>query len=437
MRVEHFNRMTHGGAAIAAWRLHRALIEEGVDSWMLYDRRVGIDNQDLAGDDRVLPASWKEAPPLTRLLDYLRYRIDRTRFRFSMKSRHPGAEIYTSPRDRRSRRDSGSLPEIVHLHWISRLIDYPTFFGSLESNHPIVWTLHDMNAITGGCHFSDGCRRHEAGCGHCPVLHHPTEHDLSQRNYEIKRASIQRFNNLHVVAPSLWLAKLARSSMIFDSKTVHHIPYGVNLDDFRPLDLLKARRRLNLDPTKRYVCFGAADMRSRRKGGAFLSASLKRLPGDLGIEAIVFGSGDLGISDSHIPIHNVGQLSTSDQKRTVYSAADLFILPSLEDNLPLTGLESLACGTPIVAFGVGGIPDYVRPEVSGWTVPVTDSSLMAAKIVEGIQSTNRQMLRDSARNLIVREYSSQREAVAYQSIYQQAAETRLGSVTNSFHRRAA
>jgi glycosyltransferase involved in cell wall biosynthesis len=351
-----------------------------------------------------------------------------------MRQRPPGHEVFTSPRgsahspwppighpvcedDRRQ--------EIIHLHWISKFIDYASFFGSLPSEQPIVWTLHDMNAFTGGCHFTGGCDRYQTGCGNCPQLADQNSEDISRAFFQQKQAAIGDLN-LHVVAPSHWLLAAAQSSLMFESaRSFTHIPYGISDTDYYPMDRREARARLGIDPDVTVFCFGAMDVQSRRKGAAHLVGALEAIADIPNVEGLVFGSGELPKTASPLPaIREVGQLHGLLHQRTVYSASDVFVLPSLEDNLPLTGLEAMACGAAVVAFDVGGIPDYVQPNQTGLLAKGGDTADLGRKL--RTLATQPALAREfgaNARKSIENEYTPQREVSAYRRLYSSLTES--------------
>jgi glycosyltransferase involved in cell wall biosynthesis len=314
--------------------------------------------------------------------------------------------------------------DVIHLHWIAKFLDQPSFFGSLSPDQPVVWTLHDMHAMTGGCHFSDGCDRFTQGCGSCPQLptvRKPTDqaNDLSRQYFLAKQAAFSKVN-LHIVAPSRWLLACAKSSpLLASARSFHHVPYGISLDEYYPMDRREARARLGIDPNATLVCFGAMDVSARRKGGRHLVQALSHLADLPGVEGLVFGSGELPVGEGPMPkLHHVGPVNGLLAQRAVYGAADVFVLPSLEDNLPLTGLEAMACGTAVVGFDAGGIPDYVRPGQTGLLARTGDGDDLGGRLRELVMDPDRAAeMGRQARKLIEREYAAEREAAAYESLY--------------------
>lgn len=424
MQVSHVNTFLHGGAAVAGRRLHEELLKAGIDSRFYYSRQEGV-KEELGTTYE--PVEWSNGGLHQWLASTIGFRIHRESFKRAMRRRPQGNAVFTSPkgvansdwpppgnRSQQSRRH-----DIIHLHWISKFIDYRSFFASLPDEQPLVWTLHDMNAFTGGCHFSSGCGRFQTGCGNCPQLGLRSVNDLSQTFFEQKRAAIRGLN-LHVAAPSHWLLTAAKLSPIFETvRSFTHIPYGISTTDFYPMDRAEARARLGIDPDVTIFCFGAMDVGSRRKGAQHLIGALEAIADLPDVEALVFGSGQLPKTTKPLPfIHQVGPVRGLLQQRTVYSASDVFVLPSLEDNLPLTGLEAMACGTTVVGFDVGGIPDYVRPNQTGLLAKVGDTTDLG-RILRRLATwpTLAQVFGINARQLIETEFTAQRQVSSYQQLY--------------------
>ena len=234
MYVTHFNSLLTGGAATAARRLHEALLLQGTDSRFFYSarNRRGRETAPPLGET-YRETRWQRGSLLSTLTDRIDHLIHRRLFRHTARQRPASKEIFTSPRGgprtvyppaNLGRESSRPLDGVIHLHWIARFIDYASFFGSISPDQPIVWTLHDMNAFSGGCHFSEGCTRFETGCGGCPQLSKPSDHDLSRATFLEKKHALEGCN-LHIAAPSKWLLDQARASLMFHrAESFHHIP---------------------------------------------------------------------------------------------------------------------------------------------------------------------------------------------------------------------
>ncbi|TWT53731.1 Capsular glucan synthase [Rubripirellula amarantea] len=426
MRVTHLNSYLSGGAATAARRLHESLIQSGVNSHFFCSPEQ-VDPEQYGASYH--PTSWRKGGLLQTLNARFRFRRHRQKFKRAVRDRSAGHEIFTSPKGKPftpwppsnhpASAKQGVFEDVVHLHWIAKFIDYRSFFGSLDADQPVIWTLHDMNAFTGGCHFSAGCDHFLSGCGHCHQLSQRNSHDMSRVLFAEKLAALANVN-LNIVAPSRWLIETARSSPMFaNARSFRHIPYGIDSKVFYPMDRSEARARLGIASDATVVCFGAMDIKSIRKGGKEMLQALSMIADIPNVVGMVFGSGTLPESDLPLPpIHSVGPVAGALEQRTVFSAADIFVLPSLEDNLPLTGLESMACGTPIVGFDAGGIPDYVRPNVSGWLAKTGDAVELGEVLRRSLSDPSAcERLGHRARKMIQVEYSHLREAEAYADLY--------------------
>lgn len=415
MRVDQLCATTRGGAGGAALDLHRALRGHGVDSrlWSA-DSPAGGETTSAAGAATLPPfpaTSWRDRA--RRRLAKLRQSWQRPCELFS-----PSARLGATPFP------AATLDgELLHLHWVSRLIDHSTFFATLPANRPIVWTLHDVNPVTGGCHYPGGCRAFESSCGHCLLLRRGGPGDVSARSFAEKRLALAGvLDRLHVVAPSRWMAQLVgRSALLGRTASIQRIGYAVDTEVFSPSCRLAARRALGLPDGQVVLAFGADtfDSRNRRKGLAELVESVRRLRTRTPVAALLFGEGAIPreLSD-RLPVRALGFVAERSRLAAAYAAADLFVLPSLEDNLPLTGLEALACGTPVAAFAAGGIPDYVRHDTTGLLAPVGDCAALAAALDKLIDRPEvRRELGAAGRRLVLDEYSPARVAAEHQELY--------------------
>ena len=410
-----------GGAANAAKRLLGGLRHAGVHAELLYPPKLKrTSNVEEPGVHRLRwnVSNWD------RLTHGISYRVHRQSFKRKVRGRAAGQEIFTSPRGAPLTpwppANFESRPgDILHLHWISKFVDYESFFRSIPPSIPVVWTLHDMNPFTGGCHFTEGCHQFATGCGHCPQLPGPAENDISREFFQIKQRSLQNVN-LHVVTVSRWMMEQAKQSPIFENvRSYHRIPYGLALNEFQPMNRQASRAKLGIDPNAFVFSFGAADIQSQRKGFGLLLEALEvvaDVPDALGL---VFGGGELPKIDHPIPeLRSMGFVSSVQEMMTIHAASDLFILPSTEDNLPLTCLESLASGTPVLAFDAGGVPDMVRPGKTGWLAPNGNATALGEQLRYITEHRDELVQRGlTARQVAVDEYSQQREANAYAQLY--------------------
>ena len=383
MKIAQFNTFPYGGAATAAKRLHEQLLQRNVESnfyYRLNDKRVQLDDSFRCVEFRK-PRSgvWGT---IDKRLRRRREKIIHRLYDGHIAGRQDGLETFSM----------ADLPEptsldwaainadVVHLHWMSFFADYPSFFMSIPDSVPLVWTLHDMNAFTGGCHYSGGCERFVGGCGACPQILNEHAGDVSEFSFRSKRRALKR-KTIHVITPSQWLGDLAKQSGIWpEGTTFDTLHYGLDLDLFQPVSKQQARLELGVMGEKTLIAFGAEDINCQRKGVQHLLAALMQLDDKSAVECLMFGSGALDVLDDLPHIHQMGYVDSLERQSLIYSAADMVVVPSLEDNQPQVGLESLACGTPVVGFNAGGIPEYVRPGETGLLAEVGNSSDLSKQI---------------------------------------------------------
>lgn len=427
MRVTHLNTFDcTGGAAKAAYRLHKGLLGLGHDSRMVV--------LDKASDDPTVVAF---RPPLSGLIRLRRVlkRHHLARRRITITSRPAGAPYFS---DDRSEHAADVLRQIVptdvvNLHWIAGLFDYSDLFGQLPTGMPVVWTLHDMNPFTGGCHFDGHCGKYLDRCGACPQLGSSKSRDLSSEIWRRKKKLFGRLDSRRIqfVTPSRWLAEEMKKSPVLGDFPVCVLSYGIDTQTFQPRDQLIARERFDIPRDAKVVLFVAHAATEKRKGwDLFLKATEAfRTDSEVFVLAVGYGSknDDLGVRAK--TIENVDdELAMS----FVYSAADVFVVPSLQDNFPNTALEALACGLPVVAFDIGGIPDMVRNNCTGVLVEPGNSRALGAAIGELLIDQNRRrQMSVNCRRIAVEEYGMDVQARRYEELYTSLlghhAESDLGS----------
>jgi len=374
-----------GGASIGAYRLHRSLLSAGIDSHMLVLYKSTAD------------------PTVHRLAAQLDL-VARARRRLAERQ-HKG-RLRDNPR--RPESDHWSLnqfdypvaaainrfsADIVHLHWVG---DNFLPIGQLPRiNAPLVCTLRDSWFFTGGCHYPGDCRRFRHGCGDCPQLLSGGAKDLSASVFRHKQRAFAAAN-LTVVALGDWIAGRAQESALLGAARMEVIGNAIDGRMFKPLDRAQARRACNLPQDKRLLLFGALGGTSdKRKGFAHLQAALAGIGTEAGIELVVFGADQPETLDMSLPLHQVGRLADELSMSLLYSACDVFVLPSLQDTSPKTVMEALACGIPCVAFAGSGAADMIRQRGNGYLARLPDSDDLRAGILWALaQSWDRAALHD-------------------------------------------
>jgi glycosyltransferase involved in cell wall biosynthesis len=309
---------------------------------------------------------------------------------------------------------------VINLHWVCN------GFLKVETlkklNRPLVWTLHDMWPMTGGCHYSAGCDRYQQQCGHCPVLQSDRAKDLS---FEILRRKARAWNGLDltVVAPSQWLANCAQASALFRDCRIEVIANGIDTSLFRPGFKQAARALLNLPSDKKLLLFVAGSTTGDpRKGFRYLVEALDWLQmdgGDRDFELAILGE---DAPDTPLPLpfktHYLGRFSDEAALALVYNAADVFVAPSVEDNLPNTVVEALACGTPCVAFDIGGMPDMVDHLSNGYLAEPFEIKDLAKGIAWALSAEPSVNLGERSRQKAEQAFDSQTQAAKVLALYQ-------------------
>jgi glycosyltransferase involved in cell wall biosynthesis len=395
-----------GGAAKAAFRLHGALVEAGEDSIMLVRRK------DSGRADVIGPEGW---------LQRVSTKVQRRAERVLVMPRATGEFSVGSLPDGLVRRVRALRPDVVHVHWVSH--GFLKLETLAELGVPVVWTMHDMWAFTGGCHYSGECERYRAGCGKCPMLEGAREDDVSREGVE-RRQKMQAVAGVRYVAPSQWMAGCARESVVCKSADVRVIPNTVGAGNFSPRDRAEARRRLGLPVDGKLVLAGAMAMAAgERKGAADLQQALVRL-GRMTFktgapEVVIFGTENRRrFQRDGLTVHELGYVSGEDNMADLYAAADVFTAPSKQDNLPNTVMEAMAAGTPVVGCWVGGIPDMVDDGLNGLLVSPGDAVGLAEAVARLLnEDAMRVAMGKAAREKVERCYSPAVVTAAYRALY--------------------
>ncbi|WP_083830941.1 glycosyltransferase family 4 protein [Herbaspirillum lusitanum] len=312
-------------------------------------------------------------------------------------------------------------PDIVHLFWVNG--GFLRIEHLKHVNRPIVWTLHDMWPFTGGCHYDDECGAFRESCGQCPLLNSEQEQDLSRKVWSRKKASWSNVPMV-IVATSHWLADMARASSLFRDQRIEVIPNGIDTDKYKPLDKAAARAAYNLPQDKRLILFSAVNAVSdKRKGGQFLIPALQSLAANGwsdSAELVIIGASRPEIPlDLGLPVHYVGHLHDEISQVLLYSAADVVVAPSVQENLSNTVLEALACGIPVVAFDVGGMPDMIDHQSNGYLA----TPFQVDDLVNGIawvleNDVRHGLLSKTARDIVLDRYDLPKIAKRYSELYE-------------------
>ncbi len=419
MKILHIStKDLEGGAARAAYRLNQGLQQINLDSQMLVQIKVSEDSTVVAPQT----LTEKSLAMVGGILDTIPPRFYRRDTQISFSTQWLPDVI--------SAQITRLKPDLINLHWIRN--SHLRIETLAKLGRPLIWTLHDMWPFTGGCHYDQNCGRYVESCGACPLLKSNKNFDLSRWIWQRKSQAWKNVD-LTIVTPSEWLAKCASSSSLFKNLRIEVIPNGLDLQRYKPINRQIVRSLLNLPQNKHLVLFGAIKATSdRRKGFHLLNPALQRLcqsGWQNQIELIVIGASE---SDDQVDLgfktHYLGKLSDDISLAQVYAAADIFVAPSLQDNLPNTVVEAIACGTPCAAFKIGGMPEIIEHQQNGYLAQPFEEEDLARGIAWVLENKERhQKLGDRARAKAEQEFTQEIQARRYESLYNE-----IQLVTNSF-----
>jgi glycosyltransferase involved in cell wall biosynthesis len=415
MKVLHISTSDiNGGAARAAYRLHQGLQKSNaIESYMLVQNQASKDRNVISQPHKVAKGA-----------SAIRLPLDKLPLKFYKKRKKTSFSIQWLP-DFLPEKILRESPDVIHLHWVNQ------GFMKIETlekfNIPVVWTLHDMWPFTGGCHYTEECSNYQDSCGRCPQLGSLKHNDLSKFIWSRKEKSWKNLD-LTIVSPSRWMAASAAASSLFKDKRIEVIPHGLNLETYKPIDKNCARSALNLPPDMKIILFGAVNgTDDPRKGFKFLISALKKIPQTHivdKIEVAIFGHSRYPLDNEiKFKCHYLGGFQDDISLSLVYSAADVMIVPSIQESFGQTASEALACGLPVVAFDATGLKDIVDHKQNGYLAKafdVDDLSQGISWILE--DSTNRKALSVQAREKAVEEYSLELQSERHLNLYKELLE---------------
>ena len=424
MKVLHLSTAdANGGAAKGAYLMHKALLNAGVDSHMLVaDKFTG---------DRTVTGS----PGITgsqKVLKGIRQTVEYWPLK-RYKSKKPGAFSPAVYLNNIAAQVEAIDPDIINLHWVAGGLLRPSDLQKFQQtrHRHLVWTLRDMWAFTGGCHYASTCNAYTKNCGHCPALDSQKAKDLSRQTWNRKQSAWKDLT-IHVTPLSHWLADCARQSSLFSRQPIQVIPNAIDAETYRPIDKATARNLLRLSPSKKLILFGAlSPTADPRKGFSYLRTALQHLSTQSKpYEAVIFGTHkpqqDLGLS---LPTTFLGYLSDDITLALAYSAADVTVIPSIQDNFAKTTIESMACGTPIVAFNATGAKDVIVHKQNGYAATCYEAEDLAKGIHWILEDSDRwKALSARARQTVEDNFTTTLQAERYKQLYTQLAAKTTGSV---------
>ena len=420
MKILILNTAEHtGGAAVAANRLLRALLRSGVSATMLVRDRA-TDDPAVVSLDRGAARRWLNFLYFVweRLVIYLCNRLSKRNL-FQVSIANTGINIRRTAAFREA--------DVIHIHWINQgFLSLDEIARIIASGKRVVWTLHDLWPATAICHYPGDCVKYRTDCSACPMMSENPLVDLAKR--AARRKGKIDWRRVTFVGCSEWIARTARESVWLREARFVSIPNPIDTTLFRPIDRREARQRLGLPEEKRLILFAAAKLSDTRKGATFLLEACRLLAAEMEgeLEIILMGSDATELSAlSPVPVRALGYISGAEKLAEAYSCADLFVIPSLEDNLPNTIMEAMTCGTPCVGFRTGGIPEMIDHEVNGYVADSCDSVDLARGIAWVLRHPEPGNLSAACREKVMRSYQESVVAKKYIALYQKLIQEKI------------
>ncbi|MDR1054254.1 MAG: glycosyltransferase family 4 protein [Prevotellaceae bacterium] len=418
MKVTFINTSeNNGGAAIACNRLQKAIQKVGIDAKLIVRDKIG-------NDPTVIPAGTSF---FSRKLNFLRFCWERfvifinNKFNrkdlFLVSIANTGSNISKLPDIKQA--------DIINLHWVSQgFLSLKNIRQLIKTGKPIIWSMHDMWTYTGICHNSGNCTKYTEECKLCAFLKSTSARDLSTKTFRKKKKLFEKAPKLYFVGSSKWMADCARQSAL-NSKNINitSLPIPIDTDKYTVTDKAGARAKFNLPQDKKLLLFGAVKVTDERKGAQYFVEACKLLTQQYPllqqeIAIIAFGKNTVSFSNLFpFQVHGTDFISKTEDIVALYNAADAFIIPSLEDNLPNTVIEALACGTPCVGFNAGGIPEMIDHKVNGFVAEYKSVEDLAKGIYWTLYEADYGKLTENACKKALDTYSEEAVAQQYLKFY--------------------
>ncbi len=409
-----------GGAAIAASRLMESLKNNGIKA-----KLVVRDKQTDQISVVKIRQSWKNIWNFVweRFVIWKANWFKRNNL-FAVDIANTGTDITLLPEFTQS--------DVIHLHWINQgMLSLKNLEKIVNSGKPVIWTMHDLWPCTGICHYSRGCENYLEHCRNCSYLFKSGKKDLSYRVFK-KKKDIYQSSNITFVACSQWLENEAKKSKLLSGQMVTNIPNPINTNLFKPGNKEDARKRLVLPKDKKLLLFGALKITDKRKGIDYfvescnlLAEQYPQMKDELGV--VVFGNQSSYLQELiPFPVYSQSYVTTEKELVSIYNAVDLFLIPSLEDNLPNTIMEAMACGVPCIGFNVGGIPEMIDHLHNGYVAKYKSSEDFANGIYWALNESEYKALSEEAHRKVITNYSESVIAKRYISLYNKVTRTKNG-----------
>lgn len=400
-----------GGAAVAASRLMESLKNNGIKAKMLV-RDKQTDQISVVGLKRNWLQVWKFV--WERIVIWSANHFKKNNL-FAVDIANTGTDITHLPEFRQA--------DVIHLHWINQgMLSLKDIQKIVQSGKPIVWTMHDMWPCTGICHHARQCTNYQTECHHCPYIYKGGSKDLSNRVFR-KKQKLYSEARITFVACSHWLEERAQKSALLTRQNICCIPNPINKNLFRPGNKSEACDKLRLPQNGKLILFGSLKVSDKRKGVDYLIESCNLLAEKHpelkdSLAVVVFGN-QSQLLEKQLPFKVYPLPYVNDEHRLVdiYNAVDLFVTPSLEENLPNMIMEAMACGTPCVGFNVGGIPEMIDHLHNGYVARYQSSEDFANGIFWVLNDPDYQALSEQACHKAIAKYSENIIAKKYIDVY--------------------
>jgi len=416
MKVTLINTSDAGGGAPAAcMRLLKALESKQVDVRMLVQEKKTSEARVDSISDSFTDRLKARFSFFYERLPFIWFQAKAREVRFAFSTADSGTDI---------KKESGiQNADVLHLHWTnSGFLSIKNIKQLFETGKPVVWTLHDMWAFTGGCHYAGDCNHFMQECGNCWMLRDPHKNDISHKGWMRKTEMYKPAGNIVFVTCSHWLAEVARTSTLLKDFRIETIPNPIDTAIFSPQDKIAARAKWNINPQSKIILFGAANILDRRKGISYLVEALndlkKNYEGMDDLEIVLFGKNkSFDVNSLPFKVYEMNIITAEQDMAELYNLADVYVTPAIEDNLPNTVMEALACGTPVVAFNTGGIPDMVEHQRNGYLAEFKSAADFAAGINYVLNSGNKKELSENARKKVLDNFTNEIVAAKYMDVY--------------------
>lgn len=422
MKILLVNTYDFGGAATACRRLHVGLIDAKIESRVLLRTKTKTwpGTFEFISSTKPVPISNRIGNKAKRIAKELKLYHPGKKVNAEelfLKNRPRDLEMFSFPQSDFDITESELYQEadIINLHWVANFIDLCSFFK--KNTKPVVWTLHDMNPFTGGEHYEEeyfGIDRDGK-----PLKRELSKEEkyVSEVNLLLKKDALTNIKDLSIVAPSQWLSDEAKKSELLKPFPVHHIPNGLDSSTFKPLNKVYARRLLNIPENKKVILFAADSINNQRKGFIYLKKAFKELSDTKDVLLCTIGKKTTTISEDMDIIH-LGVINDERLMSAAYNAADVYVIPSLMDNLPNTVIESLMCGTPVIGFPVGGISEMITNEENGLlTREISVTSL--AEALNSFLTTPERFTQQNIRTAALKKYDDSVQADKYVELFKE------------------